>query len=141
MHRTWGVIILLAGATAAWGQDQPNPDQLRRMYDDARNQLKQAQDRKNELAAENDKLNARVADLQKQLDAARLKIDDAARASAEEARRTFSARSELGAWQAFISADPKLELRWQLFLENAGPSPRLLDQLDPSWPWASGVSG
>ena len=137
MHRMWVVLILSMTAAAAWGQDQPNPDQLRRMYDDARNQLKQAQDRKNELAVENDKLNARVVDLQKQLDAAKLKLDDAARATGDEARRSFSARSQQAAWQVFISADPKLELRWQLFLQNAGPSPRLLDQLDPSWPWTN----
>ena len=49
-------------------QDNPNPEQMKKAYEAAQEQLKAAQERKNQLAAENETLKANVAELQKQLD-------------------------------------------------------------------------
>jgi outer membrane murein-binding lipoprotein Lpp len=126
------LVVLLSVGGVASGQDSPQPDQLKKMYDEVLGQLRQAQDRKNELAAENDKLNARVADLQKQLDTAKLKIDEANRAAAEFAERTFFLRSYYATWQEFIHHYPKLEARWQVYLEGGVASPWPL--MDKDWP-------
>ena len=60
-------LVLTMGAVLA--DDQPKPEQLKQMYDEALASLKSAQERKNQLAAENEQLKAKVAELQKQLDA------------------------------------------------------------------------
>jgi chromosome segregation ATPase len=69
----WAVTAALA-ATLASAQDDARPDQLKKRYADALAQLKQSQDRKNQLAADNERLTAKLADLQKQLDAANGRI-------------------------------------------------------------------
>ena len=57
----------------ALAEDPPKPEQLKQMYDDTLAQLKNAQERKTQLAAENEQLKAKLADLQKQLDVAQAK--------------------------------------------------------------------
>jgi septal ring factor EnvC (AmiA/AmiB activator) len=129
------LLVIGGGGGVAWAEDEPKPDQLKRMYDDALAQLKQAQDRKNELAAENDKLNAKMADLQKQLDAAKARVDEVNRESAEYAERTFFLRSHYAAWREFIRRYPKLEAEWRVFLEGGTLGPeRLKSVIDPDWP-------
>jgi predicted nuclease with TOPRIM domain len=110
-------------------QDQGNLEELNRKYQDALAQLKAAQNRKNELATENDKLNAHLADMQKQL-------DDLHRQSAAFAQQTFQLRSEHSAWLAFLKRYPRLSQEWQIFLESdplAAPSnlPTLIDPTAP----------
>lgn len=144
------LIILAALALGAWSarrvvaQDENRPDQLRRMYDDTKRQLQEAQDRKNQLAAENDKLNARLLDLQKQLDLAHQKLDEANRQLSAQAgdfaERTFLLRSHWIAWQNFVASDSQLQQRWDLFLRDAGgPLPTVGnpagDGIDTDWPW------
>jgi hypothetical protein len=92
-------------------QNQPNPDDLSKKYEDALAQLKAAQDRKNELATENEQLKARIAELEKQADEHR-------RAAAEYAQNTFFLRSHYAAWQTFIDRYPQLKTRWRVFLEG-----------------------
>lgn len=118
MRWLWMWMVMLWIAPLALGQDSPQPDQLKKMYDDVLGQLRQAQDRKNELAAENDRLNSKVADLQKQLDAAKMKIDENTRDAAGFAEKTFFLRSQYAAWQEFIHHYPKLEAQWRLFMEG-----------------------
>ncbi len=129
-----GFLIFSIGM-AAFGQDEPRPDQLKKMYDDALVQLKQAQDRKNELAADNDKLNAKLNDLQKQLDAAKSKADESAQESAGFAEKTFFLRSHYAAWQDFIRRRPQLEAEWKVFLsgDSLGLG-RVQDYIDKDWP-------
>jgi len=131
----WVSVLLLSVANVARGQDEPRPEQLRKMYDDALAQLKQAQDRKNELAADNDKLNAKVADLQKQLDAAKSRVDEVNRAAASYADKTFFLRSHYAAWREFIRRYPKIDAEWRAFIEGDALGPeRLRDVFDPEWP-------
>ena len=132
MRWFWAILVLLAVEGVASGQDSPQPDQLKKMYDGVLGELRQAQDRKNELAAENDKLNAKVAELQKQLDAAKLKIDEGNREAAGFAERTFYLRSFYVNWQEFVHRYPKLEARWQVYLEGNVASPWPLT--DKDWP-------
>jgi chromosome segregation ATPase len=131
----WISVTLLLMVNFAFAQDEPRPEQLRKMYDDALAQLKQAQDRKNELAAENDKLNAKVAELQKQLDAAKVRVEEVNRAAASYADKTFFLRSHYAAWREFIQRYPKIEAEWRVFLEGDALGPqRLPDVMDPQWP-------
>lgn len=102
------LIVLLCGV--AYAQDEPKPDQLKKMYDDTLVQLKSAQERKNELAKENEKLNARVAELQKQNESLR-------REAAGSADKTYMLRSHFAAWEAFISKYPAISARWKVFME------------------------
>lgn len=133
----YGVIgwITLTIAGSALAQEAPKPDQLKKMYDDALAQLKQAQDRKNELAAENDKLKAKLTELQKQLTATQSQQAEADREIAEFADKTFFLRSHYAAWQEFIHQDPKLQARWKVYLTGQTLSPpRLSDYIDVNWP-------
>ena len=99
----WAVMVvaLTAGTTLALAQDTSNPEQLKKMYGDALAQLKAAQDRKNELATQNEQLTAKVADLQKQLDQARGEMLELKRQDADNAEKSFSSAAH-AAWQTFV---------------------------------------
>ena len=96
---------------SVFAQDQANPEDLNNKYQDALAQLKAAQDRKNELATENEQLKARIAELERQADEHR-------RAAAEYANNTFFLRAHFAAWQTFIDRYPQLKSRWRVFLEG-----------------------
>src|SRR5271169_6264329 len=106
MRRLLCVVVLSCGALA-FGQDEPKPDELKKMYDEAKVQLRQAQERKNELASQ-------LADVQKKLDVAQSKLDDTSRASADFSRKTFFLRAQYAAWREFISHNPKIEHQWDV---------------------------
>ena len=128
--------IGVAGTGLVLAQDANNPDQLKKLYADALAQLKAAQDRKNELATQNEQLAAKAAELQKQLDQARGEMLELRRLDAENAERSFYLRSHQAAWQTFVDRYPELKARWKSFLEKdvlaAGND--LPDLLDPMWP-------
>ena len=86
----------------AFAQDANNPEQVKKLYADALAQLKAAQDRKNELATQNEQLTAKVAELQKQLDQARGDMRDLRRQDAETAETSCYLRSHPAAWQTFV---------------------------------------
>ena len=132
----WAVAAVALSARLAIAQDAANPEQLKKLYADALTQLKAAQDRKNELATQNEQLTAKVAELQKQLDQARTEMAELKRQDAENAEKTFSLRSHHAAWQAFVDRYPELKARWQRFLKAdllAGDND-LRKLLDPEWP-------
>ena len=98
----------------ARGQDAAasnNPDELKKSLADAMNQLKAAQDRKNELATENEKLKQKLAEQDQQM--AELK-----RQTTEFAAKTWQFRSQLAAWEAFLQRYPNLLSRWKVFLAS-----------------------
>ena len=122
-------VLTIPSVASAAIQDGLTQEQLRKMYDDALVQLKASQDRKAELAGENEKLQARLAELEKQLADARGQI-------ADHAERTFFLRSHHAAWQTFLARYPSLMARWKVFLE-AGllTAPNEPPQwMDPDWP-------
>ena len=104
-------VVLFGNFGPALAQDQPNVDDLNHKYEDALNQLKAAQDRKNELANENEQLKARLAELEKQL-------EEAKRQAAGFAEQTFYLRSHYAAWQSFMKRYPHFAERWKAFLES-----------------------
>jgi len=121
--------IIFATTAASFAQEQGNVDELNRKYQDSLAQLKAAQDRKNELATENEKLNAKIAEMQKQL-------EESHRQAATFAQQTFYLRSEHAAWLSFLKRYPKLGEEWKLFLESdplAQPS-NLPPMIDPHAP-------
>ena len=124
------------GTSLALAQDANSPEQLKKLYADALAQLKAAQDRKNELATQNEQLTAKAADLQKQLDAARGEMLELRRLDAENAEKSFYLRSHHAAWQAFVERYPELKARWTHFLEKdvLAAGNELPELVDPMWP-------
>ena len=129
----WVCVLVAVGWMAcqvpfSFAQDGLSSDQLRRMYDDAVAQLKTAQDRRNELARENEKLRARIAQLEKDLEQART-------AANTIADKTFQARSEHAAFQEFLAANPSIRIQWQIFIEKSLlAAPGSTDPLGLDWP-------
>jgi predicted nuclease with TOPRIM domain len=113
MRLSWvlaGVLAMSGWASAQNAND--NPEELNRKYQDALAQLKAAQDRKNELATENEKLTARIAELEKQNEELR-------RNSATFAEQTWKLRMHYAAWESFLrSRHPQLLAKWRVFLER-----------------------
>src|SRR5437588_129383 len=110
MRRLLIVLALLISSGAAVAQDTSNPEELKKSLSDALNQLKAAQDRKNELATENEKLKAKIADQQKE-------VDESRRIAAESSEKTWLLRSHYAAWESFLKRYPRLKAQWDLFLE------------------------
>lgn len=119
---------MLCAGSVALGQDELSSEQLRRMYDDAVAQLRTAQDRRNELAKENQKLRDRIAELEKQVKKAesdRNLIAD----------KTFQARAEREAFLSFLAINPSIRLQWQIFMEKSLLAvPGSADPLGTDWP-------
>jgi predicted nuclease with TOPRIM domain len=126
------VAVVLVAASLARAQDPPNADELSRKYQDALEQLKSAQDRKNELATENEQLRARIAELESQL-------EDHKRAAAEYAQQTFFLRSHYAAWQSFVQRYPRLASQWRAFMQGdvLGAPADLPEFVDPSLGYSS----
>src|SRR5258705_11588984 len=117
MRRRFYMVALIAASLCATGpptmaEDPPKPDQLKQMYDDTLAQLKSAQERKTQLAAENEQLKAKLADLQKQLTAAQAQATDLEKQNASLVERNFFFRSHYAAWQEFLRFYPRLQARW-----------------------------
>ena len=130
----WAVTAVALTAGFCYAQDA-NPEQLKKLYDDALAQLKAAQDRKNELATQNEQLAAKLAELQKQLDAARGEMLELKRQDAENAEKTFYLRSHHAAWQTFVDRYPELKARWKQFMEKdvLAVGNELPELVDPQW--------
>lgn len=137
----FGVSLVCLGLTAAPAVAQPSdPAQLKSMYDDAMKQLQAAQDRRNELAAENERLRNQVAQLEKDLIQQR-----------EDIRRSYILWSHYQAWAQFIESQPSLLQRFRDFfiegMPTSTPSTLPADSLraregppqlfDPRWPFSA----
>ncbi|HET6246381.1 MAG TPA: hypothetical protein VFE47_01685 [Tepidisphaeraceae bacterium] len=110
------VILLLSSAGISRADEPVKPEQLKKAYDDALVQLKAAQDRKAELAKENEALTAKVEELKKQLADSQSQAETMKREIADNDERTFYLRSYHAAWQAFIRRYPEVMARWKLYL-------------------------
>lgn len=127
------VRTIVAAIAIGWGavslaQDGSNVEQLKRMYDDAIAQLKAAQERRNELARENENLRARVQELQQVAKTHQAKVQ-------QLADKTFQARSEQATLEAFLEANPDVRARWQRFVaRNMLIFSPQVDLFDRDWP-------
>jgi hypothetical protein len=118
--------VLLLATTSVFADDKPNPDQVQKAYDDALVQLKQAQNAKNDLAKENEKLSKQIDDLKKMLGVATARINGLERQVAENDEKTFQLRSIYAAWKSFMKLHPDLLVSWRLYLGSdalASPDP------------------
>lgn len=122
--RTWAVTLLAAALGAAapagvcLGQEKPNPEQMKKMYDEAVGQLKAAQERKNQLAAENEKLAQQLEAARKELAAAAARLEEIKQTDADLAERTFFLRAHYAAWQRFVRLSPEVLASWRTFTET-----------------------
>ncbi|HZL35739.1 MAG TPA: hypothetical protein VFC78_10555 [Tepidisphaeraceae bacterium] len=132
-----GVVLLalLLGAPGARAEENVKPEQIKKMYDDALVQLKAAQDRKAELAKQNEALAAKVAELSKQLAASQSQMQGMQRQIDDQAEKTFYLRSYYAAWQRFLHAHPDVTANWKFYLGHSALSiPRETpDLIDPAW--------
>lgn len=139
------IALTLAAFSAAWGaapasaQENTSPEQMKKMYDDALQQLKASQERKNQLAAENEKLKQQIEAMNKDLAGAHGELHALRASDAAHAERTFFLRSHYMAWQAFAKANPETAMRWRVFLESTylltpEGGPVLIDRTWPTTP-------
>ena len=128
MRLVISALTVLMMATVALA-DTPKPD-------DTLAQLKAAQDRKAELATENGKLLAQVAELQKQIQIQNGQLDELKRQAAIIADRTFFLSTHYAAWTQFISLNPAIKTQWELFLRMVVSvnNPQTPPFMDPDWP-------
>ncbi len=144
MKQRWarfaGVFAVVAALAASARAQPSDPAQLKSMYDDAMKQLQAAQDRRNELAAENERLKAQVAQLERDLIQQR-----------EDIRRSYVLWSHYQAWAQFIEGQPTMLQRFREFFVEGTPTaasqsilpdtvraregPALL--FDPRWPFSA----
>ena len=134
--RIWVVAALLLSAGWVLAQDAPKPEQLKKMYDDALAQLKAAQDRKTELAQQNEQLTAKVGGLTKELDGLRAEMVELKRRDADSAERSFYLRSQYAAWQSFLDRYPEMKAKWNVFMDSTLLNPDADAELiiDSRWP-------
>ena len=130
MQRLCAIVVVLVLTGIVWGQEQPTPEQLKKMYDDALVQLKDAQDGKNKLAIENEKLKTKLLEVQKQAE------EDQRRMADGFAEKTFFLRSQYAAFKEFLDRYPLLKERWQRFLKSPllSTPPDVPEFMDPDWP-------
>jgi hypothetical protein len=119
-------VLTLAGIVR--GQDV-KPDDLKKLLDQTRAELKTTQDRKAELSA-------RVSDLEKINQAQAAQLDDLKRKAAAFADKTLFLSTQYAAWTQFISLNPAVKMQWAIFEDtvaagSAGASPLFMDT---NWP-------
>jgi hypothetical protein len=129
-------ILMLAGITL--GQEV-KPDDLKKLLDATRAELKTAQDRKAELAMENAKLSSQVAELTKTNLTQAAQLEDLKRKAAAFADRTLFLSMQYAAWAQFISLNPAIRMQWAIFedttsMASSGQSPIFMDT---EWPFST----
>jgi outer membrane murein-binding lipoprotein Lpp len=123
------LFILALCATEAPARAQPTMEQLRVTHEETVRQLQQAQDRKNQLATENEQLKARVGELEGRLNA----ID-------AQARQAEFLRSQFVAWSTFLERYPLLLKRFQSLSQSGTQSTAATPPepfFDPEWPFSA----
>jgi len=111
-------MAILFLAKPGFGEDI-KPEQIKRMYDDALAQLKAAQDRKAELSRENEVLNAKLAEMQKQLAESQDQVTLLKRQVASHDDKTFTLRAYLAAWEMFLRHHPVLQAQWDAYVGHS----------------------
>jgi septal ring factor EnvC (AmiA/AmiB activator) len=128
------LLVLTLLATPAFAQDEPKPEQLKKMYDEALSQLKSVQDRRNQLANENEQLAAKVKELEARLATAQAEAAELRKEAAGYAEKTYYLRAHYAAWREFLQRYPEIVSRWRLFLGSNLSTPRPTNETD-AWPF------
>ncbi len=116
-------VVFATSARLARADDGPRPEDVRKLYDDTLIQLKQAQDRKAELARENENLAARVAELEKQAQANQSRLDDLQHQVDGFSDRTYFLQSHYLLWQRFMDLNPLIMKAWSDYIAATAPLP------------------
>ncbi len=123
-----GILSLLLMVSTAMGQQ--TQEQLQQAYDEALVQLKAAQDRKNELALENQKLQKRIAELEQQYQTTQERLETLE-------NRAYFLREHYAAWHDFVQLNPPIGLMWTNFFNSIVTPANLTDILgDGNWPFS-----
>lgn len=132
----WAVAIWVGLASTGYSQDVHKSSDWKKMYQDASTQLRAAQDRKSELAAENAKLETHLAEAQKKLQVCESQLNDLRVEAGNFADQTFMLHAFYADWQVFVASTPGIGGRWDAFLGQIVPElPDKTDLLcDPRWP-------
>jgi uncharacterized membrane protein len=120
------------------GQDV-KPDDLKKLLNETRAELKTAQDRKADLANENAKLSSRVRELEKTNQAQTAQLDDLKRKAAAFADRTLFLSTQYAAWTQFIALNPSVRMQWAIFEDtmaavDVAKTSAAPIFMDPDWP-------
>jgi hypothetical protein len=128
-----GSLIVLSFTGIVHAQDV-KPD-LDKLLKETQKQLKEAQDRKAELASANEKLSAHIAELEKTNKEQASQIDDLKRQVAGFADRTLFLTSHYNTWKQFIGANPNIKAQWEVFERvTSVVIPQSAIFMDPEWP-------
>ncbi len=129
------VFLAILPTTNVRAQDEPKPDELKKMYADALTQLKSVQDRRNELAQANEALTAKVKDLDAKLTTTTEELATLKKDVAAYTEKSFFLRSHYAAWQGFLQSYPELISRWKMYLGTGLIVPKPSPSADDNWPF------
>lgn len=132
------LVLLPAVGGVVRGQDV-KPDDLKKLLNETRAELKTAQDRKADLANENAKLSSRVRELEKTNQAQGAQLDDLKRKAAAFADRTLFLSMQYAAWTQFIALNPSVRMQWAIFEDtmaavDVAKTSAAPIFMDPDWP-------
>jgi hypothetical protein len=127
-------LTLLTGV--ALGDDDVKPQDLKKLYNDALNQLKAAQDRKSELATQNQRMAMRAAELEKEIRFQTAQIEDLKRQAAGWAEKTYFLRTHYAAWAQFLSVNDSIKSQWDRYIQQLSPLTPVIEApfFDMQWP-------
>jgi predicted nuclease with TOPRIM domain len=114
-------------------QDGGSNSDWKRAYDDVVGQLKAAQDRRNELAAENERLQKRLAEAEKRLAPLAARNVELEREAGEYAARTYDLRLLKARVDLLLQVHPEVRRKWQQVLQGEA-APESLGFLSRRWP-------
>ena len=138
----WMAVLVLGFATGAMAQDSGKTQDWQKMYEDASAQLRAAQDRKSELSAENTKLTARIAELEKGLQSAQDEIVLLRNQADTFAEETYLLHSFYVGWEAFARSNPPISEQLRAFLDESliGRPADVFTLCDRGWPLSDPLS-
>jgi uncharacterized phage infection (PIP) family protein YhgE len=128
-----GSLMVLSMAGIVHAQDV-KPD-LDKLLKETQKQLKEAQDRKAELASANEKLSSHITELEKASKEQAAQIDDLKRQVAAFADRTLFLTTHYNTWKQFIGANPTIKAQWEVFEKiTSVVAPQSAIFMDTEWP-------
>jgi len=144
-------VCLSALVGSAWADDQLKPEEVRQKYDETLVQLRAAQDRKAELAQENQKLvlenqrlvretqqlTARIAEVEKLLPQMQMQIDSKQKECESFTDAAYFWRWRYLAWTAFLEQFPALQSQWEMYLDHSLPADTSSPWRDANWPYSA----
>lgn len=121
------------GVAYAAMQDGTSAAEWKRAYDDVVGQLKAAQDRRNELAGENERLLKRATEAENRLAPVLARNGELEREAAEYSLKTYDLRLLKARWEEMLRLHPDVRRKWQQLLQ--GEMAESAGILNRQWPF------